>query len=341
MLQRLLFVPRVLAITVVLVFAHMIAAAGAGFVSSAPEDSAIDRQVEPENKTLAEDDPDTADLGGADVAASLKLLGMVVGMCVLEALAICMLLTMASAHGGKLMAGLAAAIFGVMTLQAQIEGVAFGVFQISFAARIGMMGLGIALIVSPLSVLLFWRVRATPGAGALTTAGDPGASRGHEHRKVPPWAALLIGGAIYVILYTVFGYFIAWQSPDVRAYYGGETSRGFLWHLWDLQLRVPWFIPFQFLRGCLWTVLAMLIMSLISGRWLRSGLVVGLFFAVMMNAQLLLPNPLMPEAVRLIHIAETVPSNFILGLVLAWLIHARGTERRGESIVEVKIVLQD
>jgi hypothetical protein len=39
-------------------------------------------------------------------------------------------------------------------------------------------------------------------------------------------------------------------------------------------------------------------------------------FAVVMNSQLLLPNPLMPHEVRMVHLVETATSNFLFG----WLI---------------------
>jgi hypothetical protein len=49
---------------------------------------------------------------------------------------------------------------------------------------------------------------------------------------------------------------------------------------------------------------------------------VGLLFAVLVNAQLLLPNPYMPDAVRMAHLIETASSTFIFGLLVGWLLAA-------------------
>jgi len=42
-----------------------------------------------------------------------------------------------------------------------------------------------------------------------------------------------------------------------------------------------------------------------------------------MNALLLLPNPYMPEPVRMAHLVETASSNFIFGVFVAWVLIAR------------------
>jgi hypothetical protein len=52
----------------------------------------------------------------------------------------------------------------------------------------------------------------------------------------------------------------------------------------------------------------------------ETALAIGLLFAVVMNAQLLLPNPYMPEPVRLAHLIETASSNFIFGVLIGWLL---------------------
>jgi len=42
-----------------------------------------------------------------------------------------------------------------------------------------------------------------------------------------------------------------------------------------------------------------------------------------MNAQLLLPNPYMPEPVRMAHLVETASSNLIFGFFIGWLLTQR------------------
>ena len=59
---------------------------------------------------------------------------------------------------------------------------------------------------------------------------------------------------------------------------------------------------------------------MMKGRWWEAGLAVALLFAVLMNSQLLIPNPLMPREVRMVHLQETASSNFLFGWLIVWLL---------------------
>ena len=52
---------------------------------------------------------------------------------------------------------------------------------------------------------------------------------------------------------------------------------------------------------------------------LAAGIAVGLAYAMFMNTSLLVPNPIMPDAVRAAHFVETASSNFIFGLIVGGL----------------------
>ena len=62
------------------------------------------------------------------------------------------------------------------------------------------------------------------------------------------------------------------------------------------------------------------LVSMMKGRRWEAGLAVALLFAVLMNSQLLIPNPLMPREVRMVHLQETASSNFLFGWLIVWLI---------------------
>jgi hypothetical protein len=136
---------------------------------------------------------------------------------------------------------------------------------------------------------------------------------------------IIFAAFIYVVLYFTFGYFIAWQSPALRAYYGGGNSNGFLTQLTETWRATPWLFPFQFLRGLLWTLLALPIIRMLRGQRLEKAIVVGLLFAVV-TSQLLLPNPLMPYEVRMRHLVETASSNFLFGCIVVWLLNRSHAE---------------
>ena len=94
---------------------------------------------------------------------------------------------------------------------------------------------------------------------------------------------------------------------------------GFFSHLASRSVATR-LIPFQFARGILWTLLCLGMMRYSKGNRFGQAIVVGLVFAVVMNAQLLIPNPLMSRGVRITHLIETASSNFLFGLlcVLFW-----------------------
>ena len=77
----------------------------------------------------------------------------------------------------------------------------------------------------------------------------------------------------------------------------------------------PLLFPLQIVRALLWTGVGVVVIRIMKGPWWEAGLAVALLFSVM-SAQLLLPNPLMPAEVRMVHLLETATSNFIFG----WLV---------------------
>ena len=129
--------------------------------------------------------------------------------------------------------------------------------------------------------------------------------------------------AAYVTLYWLAGYYIAWQNPELRAFYGapGEIIPFWTHTLATLRDGSNLF-PFQFLRGLLWMLCTLPIIrgSKVNAWW--TALLVGLLFSVPQNVGHILANPLMPIAsVRLSHMIETASSTFIFGTLVVWLLH--------------------
>jgi hypothetical protein len=192
--------------------------------------------------------------------------------------------------------------------------------------RLFLMGVLIAAPFSVLAVLILGKRRASP---------EDSAGNSRLVMPVSEWAwKLAVIAIVYVILYFTFGYFIAWQHPAVREYYGGIDAGGFLAHMATVVSDTGWLIPFQLLRGMLWMLLALPVIRMMKGGWRETALAIGLLFAIVMNAQLLLPNPYMPEAVRMAHLMETASSNFIFGVFVGWLLtHGHDhSARRGDRV---------
>ena len=60
--------------------------------------------------------------------------------------------------------------------------------------------------------------------------------------------------------------------------------------------------------------IALPVVRMMKGAWPETAPALSLLFAVVMNAQLLLLNPFMPQTVRMSHLIETASSNFVFGL---------------------------
>lgn len=124
---------------------------------------------------------------------------------------------------------------------------------------------------------------------------------------------MILLSIVYVIIYFVFGYFVAWQFADVRYYYTGSTHIiSFFTHM---SSQDPVIISFQLFRGILWSILAIIIIySLGIENWL-TYITTGLIFSILITAPLIFPNSYMPVSVRIGHSFELSTSMFTFGVV--------------------------
>lgn len=133
------------------------------------------------------------------------------------------------------------------------------------------------------------------------------------------------GAVVYPALFFLAGYFVAWQSPAVRAYYEGPaTPAPFFAHLAAMFAADPLVLGFEMARGVLWVAIGWPVLRRTRGPWWVGGLLFAAILAVVQNDLHLLANPLMPREVRLWHLAETAPSNFLFAVVTAALIAPPG-----------------
>ena len=222
--------------------------------------------------------------------------------------------------GWKLILTVFLLFYGVNTLMPQIES-AYFITRLppGLLPRLFIAGLIIAAVFAPLAVLILGKAKSKTNE-----------TFGRSRLKMPVSAWIAKSCAIvvvYLIIYFTFGYFIAWKNPAVRAYYGGSDPGSFVTHITSLLRTEPLLFLLQAVRALLWTAIAVPVIRMMKGEWWESGLAVALLFAVM-TSQLLLPNPLMPAEVRMVHLVETATSNFLFGwLVVLILIYSsqRGT----------------
>jgi hypothetical protein len=176
------------------------------------------------------------------------------------------------------------------------------------------MRIPVCFIAIPPSVLILGRWKAPPDM-------EPNAA------LVMPvgqwvWKLALIVIA-YILLYWCAGYFIAWQNPEVRAFYGSPgPAAPFLTHTLNTLSNDPLLFPFQMLRAILWVLCALPIIrgSKVNAFWTAN--LVGLMFSLPQNIGHIMANSLLPIAsIRLSHLVETASSTFVFGLIVVWLLH--------------------
>jgi hypothetical protein len=218
-------------------------------------------------------------------------------------------------HGWRLVGTMIALFFGVQSVMSQVESWIFQAYA-GYAAHlpagmiphIVMAGLLHACLWIPLAVRILGRWRAESGAEPTPDLA--------EARAVGKWAVAAIA---YVVVYFLFGYYVAWRTPAVTAYYQGTDPGSFWLQMRSVLRETPWLPLVQVLRGLAWAALAVVLVRSMRGSVTERALAVGSLFGVVMTAGLLLPNPFMPYLVRMAHLLETGSSNFLFGAFVAWL----------------------
>ena len=121
-------------------------------------------------------------------------------------------------NGWKLALALAFAYYGAVTFLTQIEALYF-MFNITvdlkILPRLFIMGLPIAFVYVPLAVLILGKWKTKTNVKSTSALIMPA--------RQLIWKLIFIAG-VYVVLYWCAGYFIAWQNPDLRAFYGSPGA---------------------------------------------------------------------------------------------------------------------
>ena len=230
-------------------------------------------------------------------------------MCGCVSLVVSFIVRRARASGWPLAAVLSLATFGSMTFLYYIEAVVFLRPRMSQGNLNGMLAMGIvfSVLLGPLAVWILGRARRSSVVVTQPIATAPSSTT---------WKLATIGVG-YVALYFVFGYFVAWQNPALRAYYGGTDPGSFVASVGQNWVNDPWIFPLQFTRGILWALFLLPLMRRFGRGPRETGLAMALFCAVWC-LQLLFPNPYMPAGIRWSHLVETLGSNLIFGFGVGW-----------------------
>jgi len=179
-----------------------------------------------------------------------------------------------------------------------------------------LMGLPVAFLFVPLAVWILGKWRKQESAFSFKIPSIP----------LLQWIwKLSLIAVVYVSLYWLAGYFIAWQNPELRAFYGSPGAITPFWeHTADTLRTDPGLFPFQVVRSMIWTLCALPVIFGSKLNVYQTALLVALFFSIPQNIGHIMENPLIPYAsVRLSHLVETASSTFLFGLFVVWLLHRK------------------
>lgn len=235
-------------------------------------------------------------------------------------------------HGTRLMLLTAGFFYAVKTFTSQLEA-AYFMKNVTPDLLPGLfaMTLPVSLLFPVVVVLLAGRWKASAGAPSPAWEAAP-MGRSELWLKIT-----VLSVVVYPALFFLFGYYVAYASPELRAFYGDSGETTFLGQMRWLIAGDPWVVPFEWLRGLLWVGFAYPILRTTRGAWWVGTLWIALAFSLLQNDVHFIPNPLMPPTVRAYHFVETASSNFLWAWAIGWLLSrshvSQGADVRGVSTV--------
>jgi hypothetical protein len=127
--------------------------------------------------------------------------------------------------------------------------------------------------------------------------------------------------AAYIVLYFIFGYYVAWQSQELRLFYGGPAElNSFFAQLSQTFMDRPEIPVFQYFRGILWMLCLIPLFKGFTGKRLELVIFSALALGLLPSIQLAFANPLMPAGVSAYHFVELFISTGIFGALCAWFV---------------------
>lgn len=127
---------------------------------------------------------------------------------------------------------------------------------------------------------------------------------------------LLLIGLLYMIIYMLFGYFVAWQFEALRIFYSGSPIKAsFLQVMLDNIHNTPWIFPFQIMRGLFFGLINYLLYKILVPNT-RIYVIGTLISNISLGLMLLIPNPLFPDTVRIAHFYEVTSSMILFSMLM-------------------------
>jgi len=123
-------------------------------------------------------------------------------------------------------------------------------------------------------------------------------------------------GIIYLFVYMVFGYFVAWQFEELRIFYSGSPEKLSFWGQTINNFKTNRIIfPFQINRGILFGLAIIPIKNMVNKK--KNIFIISVCLLYLCTAiQLIIPNALFPDMVRIAHLVEMSSSMLLFGVIV-------------------------
>ena len=230
------------------------------------------------------------------------------------------LILRSSWQGWTLAGAMFVGMYGISTVVSQIESIFFLSSKLphGLITALFVQGAIATALFAPLAVLVLGKWRAA-------MPGTAPAAPEHLRAVATAWklAVLIVA---FVFLYMFFGYYVAWQNPELRKYYGGPEYFSFFGSLKENWLNARSIYLVAAFRGLLHIAFVFpLVRMLRVTRW-ESAAATALFLSAWTTV-LWLPNPLMPASVARSHFWETLGFSLVFGTLLGWFLNTSPAHR--------------
>jgi hypothetical protein len=123
-------------------------------------------------------------------------------------------------------------------------------------------------------------------------------------------------GIIYLCIYMVFGYFVAWQFEELRLFYTGSVEKlSFFGQMVNNIKTNTVIIPFQIIRGIMFGMAIIPIKNIVNKNKNIFITTVCLIY-LCAGIVLVVPNGLFPGTVRIGHLIEMCSSMLLFGIIV-------------------------
>ena len=219
--------------------------------------------------------------------------------------------------GIKLIIALSLSFWGIEYFMAQIETLffreAFPFLTNQEVINMLLRGIITTIIIVPLAVIIYKKDKIVKKIDIKNTL---------KNISTKNWikkAALF--AIIYIIIYQIFGYYVAWQFEAVRVFYTGTSEKlSFINQFINTIKVTPSFIPYHYIRGLFWVIFSLPIILIMAGSRKKTMISLILLFSYH-GFQIIMAQGIFPTEVLIGHTIETTISASIYGGLIGYMFY--------------------